>query len=142
MGSALRVLIAEDHEIHRGVLSIIFTALGCSVTVVSDGAEALAAGGDFDLICLDRHMPGASGPEVAAKLKGKALMVACTSDPSVGLDDFQMVIRKPVCCVDVAQAVNAAQALKRQRNLRRLPQDEQLGWPTALQPRLRVASAR
>lgn len=144
MSSALRVLVAEDHEINRGVLHIIFTALGCAVTTVRDGDEALAvlSQRQFDMISLDRHMPGASGPEVAAAVRGQAFLLACTSDASAGLEDFQMVIRKPFCCVDIAQAVVAANAWRRQRHLPKLPQDEQLGFPNAFAPGLRLAGVR
>lgn len=108
MNSELRVLVADDHEVNRRLLANLFTAFGCSVTTARDGGEALAAKGEFDLICLDRHMPVLSGPEVATAIGGKAFLVACTSDPSPGLDDFQMVIEKPVQCADIAHAVDRA----------------------------------
>lgn len=111
MTTQLRVLVADDHAIHRTLLQALFECFGCSVTVVANGAEALvAAGAGFDLICLDRHMPVTSGPAAAAQMRGAAFMVACTSDPTGDLRDFHLVMPKPVSCEDVAQAVAAARS--------------------------------
>ncbi len=92
----LRVLVADDHEVHRTLLGQAFRALGCVVTTVCDGAAALAAKGPFDLICLDRHMPGPDGDEVARRLRGQAILVACTSDPSRLDEAFDLCLPKPV----------------------------------------------
>lgn len=108
MDTQLRVLVADDHPIHRILLQTIFEALGCSVSVVANGAEALATDGGFDLVCLDRHMPVMGGPAAAAAMRGAAFMVACTSDPTGDLCDFHLVMPKPVSCEDVARAVAAA----------------------------------
>lgn len=92
----LRVLVADDHEAHRALLGQAFSALGCQVTTVPDGLAALAANGPFDLICLDRHMPGADGDEVAERLRGQAILVACTSDPNGVCDAFDLCLPKPI----------------------------------------------
>ena len=108
MTTQLRVLVADDHAIHRTLLQTLFECFGCSVTVVTNGAEALAAEGGFDLICLDRNMPVMGGPAAAAAMGGAGFMVACTSDPTGDLCDFHMVIPKPVSCEDIARAIAAA----------------------------------
>lgn len=108
MAAALTVLVADDHEIHRTLLTNIFRSFGCSVSAVSDGAEALGMRAAFDLVCLDRHMPGLSGPQVAAALEGSAFVVACTSDPSGDLSGFHHVMTKPISCSEVAYVVAAA----------------------------------
>ena len=107
MGTALRVLVADDHAMNRLLLKTIFECFGCSVTAVENGAEALAAEGGFDLVFLDRHMPVMGGPAAAA-MRGRAYMVACTSDPGGDLSDFHMVLPKPISCEDVARAIGAA----------------------------------
>ncbi len=64
----LHVLVAEDNEINRQVLRAILERAGHRLTVVDDGEAALDAlqGGDgvFDLMILDKGMPGRSGLSV------------------------------------------------------------------------------
>jgi CheY-like chemotaxis protein len=141
MDAPFKVLVAEDHEIQRDVLNIIFTALGCVVTTVCDGAEALAVLAEerFDMVCLDRHMPVVDGPTIVSAIGDSIFTVACTSDPSPGLEGFQMVIRKPFCCVDLAHGVVAARAWSRQKKLATLPlHDGQAAWPAKAYVRLRI----
>jgi CheY-like chemotaxis protein len=106
----LRVLVADDHDVHRALLRTIFECLGCSVTAVSDGLQALQAQGPFDVVCLDRHMPECGGVAVAKILRGHAFLIACTSDPSAGLEDFQVVIPKPISCAAITGAVAQARS--------------------------------
>ncbi len=60
---ALRVLLAEDHEINRHVVQLILGAAGVDLTLTCDGAEAVrAAEADrFDLILMDMQMPVMDG---------------------------------------------------------------------------------
>jgi CheY-like chemotaxis protein len=109
----LNVLVADDHDVHRMLLTTMFECFGCTVTSVADGAQALAAKGPFDLVCLDRHMPVLGGVAVARAMQGQAYLVACTSDPSGGLSDFQMVLTKPISCDAISRAVGAAQIWRR-----------------------------
>jgi len=115
MSEPLKVLVVDDHDVHRKLLATILECYGCSVTSVAGGAEALAAIGPFDVVCLDRHMPGLSGPAVAKMMRNEAFLVACTSDPSSGLDDFQMVLTKPISCDAVCHAVAAARQWRKGR---------------------------
>ena len=108
MARRLRVLVADDHEAHRRLLNDLLTALGCAVTTVCDGEHAIAAAGPFDLVCLDRHMPGMGGEAVARRLWGTAYLVACTSHPDGLGPDFNAVVAKPFRCRDLAQIVEAA----------------------------------
>ena len=110
MGRRLRVLVADDHETYRRLLADLFGALGCVVTTVNDGEEALAAPGPFDIVCLDRHMGGLDGQDVAAKLLGSAYLVACTSDPDGLGPGFDAVLPKPVCCCELTAIVADARA--------------------------------
>lgn len=61
----LRLLVVEDHQVNRRLLQHLIEDLGCTWQCAADGEEALgilrAAGGDFDVVLLDLHMPGVDG---------------------------------------------------------------------------------
>jgi len=110
MEPPFHVLIADDHAVNRRLLAAVFESLGCEVTAVADGAEALAAIGEFDLICLDRHMSPVGGDEVASRIGSGAFLVACTSDPRDAPAEFNVVVTKPFSCTDILAAIEAAKA--------------------------------
>jgi two-component system, chemotaxis family, CheB/CheR fusion protein len=66
-----RVLIVEDNEDAAAALGSLLEAWGHDVRIVSDGAAALEAAGTLppEVILLDIGLPGASGYEVARKLR-------------------------------------------------------------------------
>ena len=53
-----RVLVAEDNDINRMIVSKMLRGLGCEVELANDGREAVAAasGSRFDIIFMDWHM--------------------------------------------------------------------------------------
>jgi CheY-like chemotaxis protein len=112
MPSGLKVLIVDDHPINRLVLTQIFEHLDCRVTTASDGAAALAAvsEGAFDLICLDRHMPGLSGDEVAQRLPADSFVVVWTTDTVDLPSRYNGVLAKPVSIDAASKAALAAKA--------------------------------
>ena len=59
----LRVLLAEDHPINQQVIQLILNPHGAQITVVEDGAKALAAFKDdlFDVVLMDMQMPVMDG---------------------------------------------------------------------------------
>jgi len=65
------ILLADDDESIRLVARLGLTRAGYEVTVVEDGAEALAAvrAGAFDLVVLDWMLPGMDGIDVCRALK-------------------------------------------------------------------------
>ena len=69
-GMAQRVLIAEDNDTNRYVLTRMLEKDGHSVRATADGAEAIAAAEAecFDLILLDRSMPRVGGLDTARHL--------------------------------------------------------------------------
>ena len=70
--SAVRVLVADDEEDIRALVSLSVTKAGCTVTrSVADGTAALAAARAEvpHLAVLDVSMPGATGLEVCAALR-------------------------------------------------------------------------
>ena len=59
----LRVLAAEDNAANRHVLRVLLEPLAVSLTLVEDGAEAVAAmaSGTFDIVLMDANMPVMDG---------------------------------------------------------------------------------
>ncbi len=59
----LRILLAEDHLVNQRVVALILQPYAVALTIVADGAEAVAAHADgtFDLILMDMQMPGMDG---------------------------------------------------------------------------------
>ncbi|KRA20818.1 response regulator [Lysobacter sp. Root604] len=67
----LRVLIADDQQANRTVLTRILERAGHRVTAVNDGEQALdqLEVAQFELAVLDMHMPGLSGLDVIRQLR-------------------------------------------------------------------------
>lgn len=112
------VLIADDCAPNRRLLEVLYESCGCSVTLAEDGAEAmsLALSQHFNLICLDRHMPKATGDEVAEAVRStygrspRPYLVLCTSDPRPGdgRGPFDALLQKPVTPQEVVAVVARA----------------------------------
>lgn len=68
------ILVVDDNEMNRDLLLRRLSKQGHSVTLASDGQEALELleAGDFDLVLLDIMMPGMNGYEVLERLKSNA----------------------------------------------------------------------
>ena len=63
-GTAAHILLAEDHDVNQELMQAMLARLGHRVTLVSDGAQAVAAvtaavaqGSGFDLVLMDIQMP-------------------------------------------------------------------------------------
>jgi CheY-like chemotaxis protein len=110
-GNGQRVLLVEDEETVRYVLSETLREQGYSVTSARDGDEAmqLFQSSPFDLVLMDLRIPGMSGLETAKKLRDKEIsgdrhtpIIGLTASPlledreratAAGMDE---VIIKPV----------------------------------------------
>ncbi len=66
-----RILVIDDEENIRSVISEILEDEGYEVETASDGNEGLdkASNGDFDLVILDVWLPGMGGLEVLEEIK-------------------------------------------------------------------------
>ena len=66
-----RILIAEDVDINREILSSVLADDGHELVFAQDGAEALALvqGGAFDLILMDVQMPVMDGVEATVRIR-------------------------------------------------------------------------
>ena len=68
----LQVLVVDDNEVNRIVLSRALEHMGAEVVAVASGVEALAAlNGSCDLIVLDAQMPEMDGFEVARRIRAQ-----------------------------------------------------------------------
>ena len=90
-GDKARVLIVDDENMIRDLLSRWLTAEGHDCDLASNGAEAMDILGRkaFDLMLLDIEMPGMSGVEVLAKSKEEyenlaVIMVTGAADEAAG----------------------------------------------------------
>lgn len=110
MAVASRVLVADDHPINRLVFQEIFEHLGCMVRAVDSGEEALVAAAleAFDVICLDRHMPGLSGDEVARQLPKDQFVVAWSTDLTDLPARFNGILAKPLTAESACRTVQSA----------------------------------
>jgi PAS domain S-box-containing protein len=67
-----RVLVIDDERAVRNVVSLMLRRAGYQVTTAEDSVEAsavLASGSVFDLVLLDRSLPGRSGPSLVGELR-------------------------------------------------------------------------
>lgn len=111
------VLIVDDDPRVREVLEDVVSAQGYRVVAVGSGEEALAQveGRHFDLIFLDLVLPGISGAEALAAIKGKdkkavvAIVTGYGDDP-IALEAMSMgpllLIRKPFKPEDIREVLN------------------------------------
>ncbi len=90
--TGLRVLVAEDNEVNRLVVSEFLKAWGVDADFAHDGPACLErlASRDYDIVLMDKHMPGMSGMETAQAIRkmdspmAQIPIVAVTADAMPG----------------------------------------------------------
>lgn len=77
MGKAQKILVIEDEENMRMLISEELQDEGFDVEVASDAQEGLTllTSKDYDLVTIDVEMPGMSGLEVAGLIRDKKIPV-------------------------------------------------------------------
>jgi PAS domain S-box-containing protein len=119
----LRVLVVDDVDASAKTLGKILQAIGQEVSVLTDGAAALAEVEQFqpDIVFLDIAMPGISGYEVARRIRAsfpadKPILVALTGygqeeDRQAAYEaGFNRHLTKPAHVDDLQQIVKSAAA--------------------------------
>lgn len=68
-GGRLRVLVAEDNPTNRKIIAQVLEHGGFDVTLATTGTQAVESlqHAEFDVVILDKYMPGMSGMEVAER---------------------------------------------------------------------------
>jgi len=108
--NAMRILVAEDNELNRKVLTAFLDRLGFDPDVVTDGREALERiqAADYDLILMDLRMPrldGIAATEAIRALKTEVHQPRIIGVSASATDDdklnhlvigFDMLLSKPV----------------------------------------------
>jgi DNA-binding response OmpR family regulator len=142
----MRVLVAEDHERLARAVAAGLRRRGMTVDVVLDGGDALdrVAACDYDVVVLDRDLPGVHGDDICRTLaveRSASRILMLTAARSVadrveglglGADDY---LPKPF---DFAELVARVQALARRAGA---PAPELLGYrDLSLDPERRVVT--
>ncbi len=115
-GHALRILVIDDEALAREAMTRYLEVLGHKFTAVDSGLEGLQriAAERFDLVLVDRAMPGMSGDAVAAAISkltprptvfmitGFGDIMASPGQKPVGVD---RILAKPVSLRDLREAL-------------------------------------
>ena len=123
-----RILVVEDDRRLASMLAEILDAEGYDVTLAHDGQRALHEGltRSFDVLLLDRGLPGLEGLDVLGRLRGRGvltpvLVLSALGNPSdrvEGLDrGAEDYLSKPF---DMAELLARLRALRR-RSIERVP---------------------
>jgi CheY-like chemotaxis protein/HPt (histidine-containing phosphotransfer) domain-containing protein len=102
MANPQRVLIIDDDEMSRDLLSLLIEAEGHIVHSAADGEAGLASisvGSPMDVVLTDLQMPGLSGAALAQKLRlvcGDAILLAMSATrPAKVPEDYDGFLLKP-----------------------------------------------
>jgi signal transduction histidine kinase/ActR/RegA family two-component response regulator len=124
VGDSLHILVAEDNEVNRIIISTMLSQLGHTCELVGDGSEALerVRRNSYDLVLMDIQMPhldGMAATREIRELDGSAAhvpIVALTANAMVeeraayleaGMDDY---VSKPIESKELVQAIARARS--------------------------------
>jgi CheY-like chemotaxis protein len=105
-----RVLVVDDHAMNRLIGKEIFQYLGCAVETADSGVAVLEIlkTNTFDLVCLDRRMPGISGDELLPLLPDQQFVLAWSTETTELPGRFDGSLSKPISIAAASQAIIAA----------------------------------
>jgi nitrogen-specific signal transduction histidine kinase/ActR/RegA family two-component response regulator len=115
----LRILLIDDEEMVRNIVRDLLQSDGHEVRLAKDGREGLACfhQGAYDVVFVDRAMPGMSGDQVAAAIKsltaeipvvlltGFGTLMNSAGEQPAGVD---FVLSKPVTLAELRAALARA----------------------------------
>ncbi len=144
--SRMRILVAEDNRVNAAVATKLLERRGHQVTVVGDGAAAVAALDEatFDLVLMDVQMPVLDGIQATARIRarerdrgGHIWIVAVTANAmrgdaeaclAAGMDHY---VSKPIRREALDDAIARAQAHVTGARASQPDSSATLGLPTA-----------
>lgn len=90
--AGLRVLLAEDDPVNCRTVQKLAEKLGCIVTAVEDGRQAVDAlsGGGFDVVLMDVQMPVMDGVEAVRAIRGAAAGADQRAIPIIAMTAYAM----------------------------------------------------
>jgi CheY-like chemotaxis protein len=110
-----RILVVDDEPAIRSVVTMVLEDAGHQVICVDDAPaarELLESDSGFDVVLLDRSLPGGRGQELIPMLRSRlanAKILFFTGEHvDAGLDDVDGVIYKPVTGTQLRSAVSSA----------------------------------
>ena len=86
-GHGASALVAEDDAASQVLAMAVLEREGLHVTVVGDGAAAVAAwrSGHYDILFLDNHMPRMNGRDAATEIRATERREGRTRTPIIGI---------------------------------------------------------
>lgn len=116
-----RILIVDDDEMIRGLLTSTLVRMGFEIDVAADGMEALCVveRRRYDLIITDFHMPAMNGADLARAVKKRdpscpiVAITGCHDASDLIAAGVDRTIRKPFALEDIALAVQGELAGRR-----------------------------
>ncbi|MEO1135228.1 MAG: ATP-binding protein [Pseudomonadota bacterium] len=120
--SNLRVLVAEDNEVNRMVAGEFLKSWGIKADFVIDGPSCInrLRAADYDLVLMDKHMPGMSGLQAAQRIResngpmANVPIIAVTADAMPGELDAMLaagindLVAKPLRAEALKAAIRRA----------------------------------
>jgi len=125
----VRVLVVDDDEMSRELLSVLLEAEGYAVDTADSGQSALATlrsvSSSPDLILSDMQMPGTTGSALAAELRAMTgrdtvlLAMSGSQPPEDAISHFDGFLMKPFKVEQLAQTLDRVRSHRSQSSARR-----------------------